>query len=256
MRETKISLQERLQRLKTLDLSNVRRKLMEPFPEGRGWSKEQALEAEKWYKRYLEIIIKFPNQTQHVPNGPIDFFWHQHILDTLCYGKDCDHVLGYFLHHYPYYGLNGDADARDTSFDETNELYRIEFGEDCLQMKNFHSKNDTVVNNGTGCKDGGSGTGCKQGCRKGGKSQEILEPSLASDCSDDAGTCQNAKESGVELTNATHAMNCNHAGSGTGCGQGCSRKNVGSGGELVAVSMNCNHAGSGTGCGQGCSRRG
>lgn len=132
-----VSTDVRLQRLEKMDLTNVRRKLQEPYPEGKGWTEAQSQEAEMWYKRYLATIIKYPDSARHVPNGPIDFFWHQHILDTMAYGPDCENVLGYFLHHYPYYGLNGDADARDTSFDETNAIYREMFGEDCTEMKTF-----------------------------------------------------------------------------------------------------------------------
>lgn len=178
-----VSTEERLNRLSALDLSNVRRKLMEPYPEGKGWNEDQSKEAEMWYKRYLAVIIKYPDATQHVPNGPIDFFWHQHILDTMSYGPDCEHVLGYFLHHYPYFGLNGDAAERDSSFDDTNALYVMEFGEDCTHMKSWDSprsyrnlsshiellppaKKEALVV--AGCTGKGSGTGCRQGCsRKG-----------------------------------------------------------------------------------------
>lgn len=170
-----ISTKERLRRLQELDLTNVRRKLMEPYPEGKGWNQDQALEAEKWYKRYLASIIVYPDATQHVPNGPIDFFWHQHILDTMAYGQDCEHVMGYFLHHYPYFGLNGDTDDRDDAFVVTNTIYRQMYGEDCLSMKGFGFKQPSDGINleppikehhrvGAGCNHGGSGTGCGQGC--------------------------------------------------------------------------------------------
>lgn len=191
-----VSTEVRLQRLADLDLSNVQRKLQEPYPEGKGWTKEQTIEAEKWYKRYLAAIIKYPDATKHVPNGPIDFFWHQHILDTMAYGQDCEHVLGYFLHHFPYFGLNGDADKRDASFDETNAIYQEMFGEDCTHMQRF--ENPQPVVNGAGCNSSGSGTGCGQGCSRGGHHED--RPSIL-----------------------VGASNCNSSGSGTGCGQGCSR---------------------------------
>ena len=161
-----VSTDERLKRLEKLDLTNIRRKLMEPEPEGKGWSEAQALEAEKWYRRYLGIIIKYPHATQHVPNTPIDIFWHQHILDTTAYAEDCQYVLSYFLHHYPYFGLNGDADQRDSSFSETNNLYRLMFGEDCTSMEYFSSKKSGVTT-AVGCKKS-CGAGCRQSNCKGG----------------------------------------------------------------------------------------
>ncbi len=190
----------RIELVEKLDLTNVRRKLMEPAPEGKGWSAKQAEEAEKWYKRYLCAIIAYP-EAQHVPNGQIDTFWHQHILDTQVYGKDCDATLGYFLHHYPYFGLNGDAAERDTSFDETNEIYRAMYGEDCLSLKHFGNKPSLWQHikslftlpefSAVGCS--GKGGNCAQGCRKGYPFGGIM------------------------------AHGCTGKGSGTGCRQGCKR---------------------------------
>ena len=200
-----VSTDERLKRLEALDLTMVRRKLMEAEPEGKGWTAEQALEAEKWYKRYLASIIKYPDATQHVPNGPIDFFWHQHILDTRRYGDDCKYIFGHFLHHYPYFGLNGDAAERDTSFDDTNAIYREMFGEDCTQMQTFNLKK------AQSCAAPCQSEACGQGCSK---------------C-----TVDKQKHVGTEA-----GAGCNSSGSGTGCGQGCSR-----GGEPVktTVSADC-----------------
>lgn len=121
------------QRIASLDLSQVRRKLTEPEPEGKGWSEVDALRTEKWYRRFLQIILKYPD-FRPVPNRQIDMFWHQHILDTRAYAHDCRTVFGRFVHHYPYFGMNGDASQRDARFNETNALYRIEFGEDCLSV--------------------------------------------------------------------------------------------------------------------------
>ena len=95
-----------------LDLSNVKMKLMEPVPEGQGWTLAQADEAEKWYKRFLQLCL-IHHDLPVVPNHQIDTIWHQHILDTRGYGEDCRVIFGHFLHHYPYYGLKGDAAERD-----------------------------------------------------------------------------------------------------------------------------------------------
>jgi hypothetical protein len=152
---------ESLERLYGLDLSNIKRKLMEPFPEGKGWTKAQCDEAELWYKRFLHSIVIDPSKP-HVPNGPIDDFWHMHILDTRAYRKDCDYVFGYFLDHYPYYGLNGDAIQRDESFVETNAQYNALFGEDCLHMTEFTLSRGSIDGNvglATVCGDGGGCSG-------------------------------------------------------------------------------------------------
>ena len=223
-----VSTDERLLRLGRMDLSKVRRKIMEPKPEGQGWTETQALEAEKWYKRYLATIISFPEATRHVPNLPIDLFWHQHILDTSAYRVDCAHVLGYFLDHYPYFGLNGDATERDDSFDVTNTLYQQIFGEDCTQMNQSYGAKGG--NGGVAC----HGEGCAQGCANCGRDSRAPvaagvaysspDPDTGSvGCSEGGASCKGGK--GVcEISSLVGiGVNCNSGGSGTGCGQGCSR---------------------------------
>ncbi len=141
-----------------LDLSRIKAKLMEQAPEGKGWTQAQADEAELWYRRYLIVIAKYPDFV-HVPNEPIDAFWHQHILDTRAYARDCEAVFGRFMHHYPYFGLDGDADERDKAFEETNRLYHIEFGVDCRSMQSFFGASTAPDCNNGGQNCGGSG--CK-----------------------------------------------------------------------------------------------
>lgn len=147
-----------LDAIQQIDLSGPRRKLMMPAPEGNGWSAEQASEAEQWYRNYLLICAKYPGFPA-VPNAPIDEFWHAHILDTRAYARDCDAIFGSYLHHYPYFGLNGDTEERDAAFDETNRLYRMEFGEDCTTMR-FSAASHGEGCNGSG--GNGGGTGCGQ----------------------------------------------------------------------------------------------
>ncbi|TAK57493.1 hypothetical protein EPO17_01820 [Patescibacteria group bacterium] len=152
--------------IQALDFEMIKRKLMLPPDEGKSFTQEQADEAEKWYKRYLTLMVLRPDHV-HVPNGPIDAFWHQHILDTQRYGADCEQCLGFFLHHYPYFGLNGpdDAQNRDRAFDQTNAFYREIWGEDCTALE-FFPKTGVC---GQNCNGGGSGTGCGQGCSGKGK---------------------------------------------------------------------------------------
>jgi len=168
-----------------LDLTMVKRKLMEPFPEGRGWTAFQADEAEKWYKRYLFLCAEYPAMAV-VPNYPIDTVWHQHILDTAAYADDCQRIFGKFLHHFPYFGLRGEDDRkhRDRSFDETNALYAKHFGEDCRTMAGF-SEEGATCNGGCGrgrsCADGTFALSCKGGGSGGGGgcSRNITERALS-----------------------------------------------------------------------------
>jgi hypothetical protein len=112
-----------------LDLEPLKPKLMDR-EEGYGWSKEQVNFYEQEYKRFLAMLVRFPNETI-VPTKEVDKFWHSHILDTMKYAEDCNKVFGYFLHHYPYLGMRGEEDAehRIKSFAATQRLYQQEFGQ-------------------------------------------------------------------------------------------------------------------------------
>lgn len=115
--------------IEALDLSMIKRKLQDP-EEGMGWTAEACDEVEVEYKRYLALKRTYPDR-EIVPNQPVDKFWHYHILDTLKYAEDCQAIFGYFLHHFPYFGMNGpeDEQALIDAFDDTTALYEAAFGE-------------------------------------------------------------------------------------------------------------------------------
>ena len=126
-------LDQSLRAIEALDFTEIKHKLQRPEPHGRDWTSECCENGEKWYKRFLVLIRKYPGQ-KIVPNAMIDEMWHSHITDTRVYGRDCEAIFGQFVHHNPYFGMNGDDKERDEAFRITNELFRTEFGEDCLSM--------------------------------------------------------------------------------------------------------------------------
>ena len=121
-----------MQDINKLNLEMIKLKLQDT-EEGEGWTSELCDETEIEYKRFLGLKRKYPEK-EIVPNGPVDKFWHQHILDTEKYAKDCQQLLGYFLHHYPYFGMNGKKDAQNLNdaFEETKKLYKKHFEEDYI----------------------------------------------------------------------------------------------------------------------------
>jgi hypothetical protein len=68
------------------------------------------------------------------PSKDVDAFWHGHILDTMKYAEDCDQVFGYFLHHFPYFGMRGadDAAALSAAAEQMRALTEKEFGTEAL----------------------------------------------------------------------------------------------------------------------------
>lgn len=211
--------EQKLQAIESLDLNNVTRKLMEPAPEGKGWTLEQALEAGKWYRRFLQLCVLYPTKAV-VPNLYIDTFWHQHILDTRAYAKDCQKIFGHFLHHYPYFGLNGDAQQRDDAFVETNCLYIGLFGEDCKTMETFK----TAKAQGPTCvPEACSGGGTCSACTVDGRALAKAECGAACGGNEMVLINKEIQKLPAEMDPVMVGMQCGGGGSGTGCQQSCSR---------------------------------
>lgn len=93
------------------------------------WTEQLSDFAEIEYKKFLTLKMLYP-KVSLVPSKLIDKFWHEHILDTKSYAKDCDKLFGHFIHHYPYFGIYGDEDqqALQASFEDTIALYEKHFG--------------------------------------------------------------------------------------------------------------------------------
>lgn len=112
-----------------LDLAPIKTKLMDK-KEGHGWSRVQADRYELGYKRFLTLLVKFPDEVI-APDANADKFWHGHILDTMKYAEDCDTIFGCFLHHFPYFGMRGAEDAANlaNAAATMHRLYQQEFGD-------------------------------------------------------------------------------------------------------------------------------
>lgn len=156
-----ISIQQKVERIEELNLEPIMVKLMDDT-EGESWTLEQTLATEKWYKRFLILSLKYPDLSI-VPNKQVDTFWHYHILDTMKYAEDCQNTFGYFLHHFPYFGMRSDEDAKNlkTAFSQTLNLMVEEFGEPLENLSElFLAENQSAICNdeggncrGSGCKD-------------------------------------------------------------------------------------------------------
>lgn len=115
--------------IQALDLEPIKFKLMDP-EEGQGWSRQYTDRMETEYRRFLTLFVTHPEETL-APSKDVDKFWHGHILDTLKYARDCEKVFGYFLHHFPYFGMRGAEDAANQAraAEATRRLYQQEFGD-------------------------------------------------------------------------------------------------------------------------------
>lgn len=104
-----------------LDLSMVKRKAI-----GRhGWTEEQADEAEADYRRFLYLLAKHPGLIIVPWTENLDHFWHEHILDTRRYERDCQKIFGRFIHHDPHIAQKPGVEAMGRR--TTRRLFDREF---------------------------------------------------------------------------------------------------------------------------------
>ncbi len=82
------------------------------------------------YRRFLTLRKLYPHKSL-VPSALLDLIWHYHILDTRKYTDDCHRIFGYYVHHDPYFGNQGEEDKRENelAWEDTQRLWVEEFGE-------------------------------------------------------------------------------------------------------------------------------
>jgi len=132
------SLEEIRQYIDNIDFSRIINKLVNY----NGWLSEDALLTCKQYRNFLFLNRKYHANEALPPSEDIDEFWHAHILDTEAYAKDCQAIFGKFMHHYPYFGIDGRSDMHtaNRAFETTKELYFKEFGEKIVPTRSQYPK--------------------------------------------------------------------------------------------------------------------
>ena len=148
---TEKTIQNNLLTVSELDLEPMMVKAMDA-EEGYGWSLDFVERVAEEYRRYLELCQRFPDKPL-VPSCFVDDFWHLHILDTIKYADDCNRVFGYFLHHFPYFGMRGEVDEKNLSdaWAETLSTYTEVFGQPASEA--LWPKSQRCPNCGRRCKD-------------------------------------------------------------------------------------------------------
>lgn len=111
-----------LDRIGRLDLKEIVARSTDLY----GWSASRAADAELWYKNFLKLCYLNRRRPVAALDEDADNLWHQHILYTIKYQRDCNALFGSFLNHDP---IDGPASADDVrEFTRSMELYYTEFG--------------------------------------------------------------------------------------------------------------------------------
>ncbi len=103
-----------------------------------GWKAEKAILIEGLYKKWLILHKVYGDSITIAPNETVDEYWHFHILDTRKYISDCNLIFGYYLHHYPYFGLTETETQEDLSegFALTQKLFKKHFAHNLTGLAN------------------------------------------------------------------------------------------------------------------------
>ncbi|MCY4051414.1 MAG: hypothetical protein OXE41_12465 [Gammaproteobacteria bacterium] len=120
-----MDIEQAMEKVAVLDFSKLKQKLQAT----EGWSSESTNEAEHLYRKFLALVMTYPDRKLG-PSRVMDHFWHAHILDTRAYTSDCEMLFGHYLHHYPYGGTYGDVldiAISDAAYKNTCDLFLKHF---------------------------------------------------------------------------------------------------------------------------------
>ncbi len=122
-RKSELPQDEFKRRIDALDLECIRKSFVDNFM----WGDAVASYVEKQYRKFL-LLCGITGELI-VPTQAIDAFWHEHITDTLKYHDDCQHLFGFYFHHFPYFGKQGDQPEFLACFEKSKQMFESHFGE-------------------------------------------------------------------------------------------------------------------------------
>lgn len=128
-----IDLRQAQQYLDQLDLSYIVDSMCATSYALPRWLPSEAEQCAKLYKNFLWLCKKYGSGAL-VPTRQIDEFWHNHILYTRNYQRDCQQIFGAYLHHEP---SSPDADPKGLiqAFSHTKALYLSEFNQPLVLLQ-------------------------------------------------------------------------------------------------------------------------
>ncbi len=86
------------------------------------WTKDKAVKISREYRQFL-LLIAFNKGIMVVPwSQDLDDFWHQHILSTLKYTRDCNDIFGRYIHHDP--DTKQVPGKQESAWNDTKHMYK------------------------------------------------------------------------------------------------------------------------------------
>ncbi len=133
--KTEISIEDAKAYISSIDFSMVIKKMVEH----QGWLQKDAETVCQLYRNFLFLNKKYGHMYSSLPpSEDIDEFWHNHILDTQNYRRDCEAIFGTYFNHYPYFGIDGRTNFNnlESAFETMQKLHIQEYGEQIFQIRN------------------------------------------------------------------------------------------------------------------------
>jgi len=120
------TLEQVLARVQALDLERITKKVGQK----QGWDAARAEEAQRQYQHYLALLLVYPGKQIAPPSKDADEIWHGHILDTPAYHRDCEQLVGGYLHHVPSYGTAHEKVTMAQAREQSEALFERHFGKE------------------------------------------------------------------------------------------------------------------------------
>lgn len=142
MNNQETNIEKSISYIRDIDFTPIIKKLVNQY----GWRLAHAEEICDMYRKFLILKLKYGRHHELPPSEDIDEFWHQHILDTKNYRRDCEAIFGLYLDHYPFFGIDGVTNDTDVerAFAVTLKLYAQEFGgEPIYEVRGMWAKIDS-----------------------------------------------------------------------------------------------------------------
>lgn len=110
-----MTLQEARAKIDKVDLGRIEKRLKR-----QGFDQERLDKAVRMYRKYLSLLVMYPDLILGPPSLDADEVWHAHILHTKKYHDDCAKLFGSYRHHLP---MDDDDPARDAANNLIKELW-------------------------------------------------------------------------------------------------------------------------------------
>jgi hypothetical protein len=122
--EGRILMDDKWCKIQNLDLENIKDNLKRRKSWWWRWRNDvEKLDIE--YRQFLYLVVTNPGKSIVPWSEPMDDLWHEHMLDTAKYRKDCNEILGQFIDHNP--NLPKGTPEHKNALKDTEKTYTSSF---------------------------------------------------------------------------------------------------------------------------------